>query len=98
MPPRLLLAEHAWLGEGTGMAAGVLIGIEAEHIKSIETGISQLPPGATRLGGVTLPGLVNGHSHAFHRALRGRSETGPGDFWTWREMMYRVAAVLTPES
>jgi cytosine/adenosine deaminase-related metal-dependent hydrolase len=31
------------------------------------------PAGATRLAGVTIPGLANGHSHAFHRALRGRT-------------------------
>jgi len=96
--PRLLLAEHAWLGANPGMAAGVLIGVEGDRIASLETGVTQLPPGATRLSGVTLPGLVNAHSHAFHRALRGGSETGRGDFWTWREMMYSVAGVLTPDS
>jgi formiminoglutamate deiminase len=51
---------------------------------------------ATRLTGLTLPGFANGHSHAFHRALRGRA--GSGTFWTWREQMYGVAAALTPEN
>lgn len=45
-----------------------------------------------------LPGFVNAHSHAFHRALRGASETRAGDFWTWREQMYAVAGRLDPES
>ncbi|HEY0430461.1 MAG TPA: formimidoylglutamate deiminase [Pyrinomonadaceae bacterium] len=48
-----------------------------------------------------LPGLVNAHSHAFQRVIRGRTEyrtTNDKDsFWTWREMMYSAAARLTPE-
>lgn len=53
-------------------------------------------PGDVRLGTV-LPGLANAHSHAFHRALRGRTHGGGGDFWQWREEMYRVAGRLDPE-
>jgi formiminoglutamate deiminase len=52
--------------------------------------------GVTRLAGVTLPGLANAHSHAFHRALRGRTHGAGGDFWTWREHMYTLAARLDP--
>ncbi|HET8892785.1 MAG TPA: amidohydrolase family protein [Gaiellaceae bacterium] len=37
-----------------------------------------------------LPGFVNAHSHAFQRALRGRSEGA--DFWAWREAMLGLAA------
>jgi len=47
-----------------------------------------------------LPGLVNAHSHAFQRVIRGRTEyrTGARDsFWTWREMMYSAASRLGPE-
>ncbi len=55
-------------------------------------------PRATRLAGLTLPGLANAHSHAFHRALRGRTQRGRGTFWTWREQMYDVAGRLTPDS
>ena len=50
----------------------------------------------TPLPGLTIPGLANGHSHAFHRALRGRTQRGRGTFWTWREQMYDVAARLDP--
>ena len=53
-------------------------------------------PGDIRLGTV-LPGLANAHSHAFHRALRGRTHHQGGDFWRWRESMYTVAQTLTPE-
>ena len=57
------------------------------------------PPGdAERLPGVVLPGFANAHSHAFHRALRGRTHDGGGTFWTWRERMYAVAARLDPDS
>jgi len=48
-----------------------------------------------------LPGMINAHSHAFQRVLRGRTEyrtTNQADsFWTWREMMYSAATRLTPE-
>ena len=49
-----------------------------------------------------LPGLVNAHSHAFQRVIRGRTEyrtaNGKDSFWTWREMMYSAALRLTPEN
>jgi formimidoylglutamate deiminase len=44
--------------------------------------------------------MVSAHSHAFQRAIRGRTEVrtpGRSDFWSWREAMYRAAAVLDPE-
>jgi formimidoylglutamate deiminase len=48
-----------------------------------------------------LPGMVNAHSHAFQRVLRGRTEHRTSQqqdsFWTWREMMYSAATRLTPE-
>ncbi|HEX8635729.1 MAG TPA: formimidoylglutamate deiminase [Pyrinomonadaceae bacterium] len=51
-------------------------------------------------GRALLPGLVNAHSHAFQRVIRGRTErrsAAHDSFWTWREMMYAAAARLTPE-
>jgi len=56
------------------------------------------PDNATRLPGLTIPGMANCHSHAFHRALRGRTQRGRGTFWTWRDQMYDVAARLDPDS
>jgi len=52
----------------------------------------------TRLPGLTIPGLANAHSHAFHRGLRGRTQTGRGSFWTWRDQMYAAAERLDPDS
>jgi formimidoylglutamate deiminase len=51
-----------------------------------------------------LPAMVNAHSHAFQRDLRGAAERpSPGaqaadDFWSWRETMYRLAGALEPDS
>jgi formimidoylglutamate deiminase len=42
-----------------------------------------------------LPGFVNAHSHAFQRALRGRTEGA--DFWAWREAMLALARAQTPD-
>jgi formiminoglutamate deiminase len=47
--------------------------------------------------GTVVPALANTHSHAFHRLLRGRTNTGGGDFWHWRTRMYAVASLLDPE-
>ncbi len=53
-------------------------------------------------GRVLLPGLVNAHSHAFQRLIRGRTEfltagRERDDFWSWREPMYAAANALSPE-
>ena len=48
-----------------------------------------------------LPGMVNAHSHAFQRVLRGRAEFRTANqtdsFWTWRELMYSAATRLMPD-
>jgi formiminoglutamate deiminase len=89
--------ELAWLG-GTRPEAGVVIEVEDRRIAAVTSGTPGPPAGARRLEGLTLPGLANAHSHAFQRALRGRTQQGSGSFWTWREQMYRVADGLDPES
>lgn len=53
-------------------------------------------------GRLLLPGLVNAHSHAFQRLIRGRTEyvaagAAGDDFWSWRELMYKAAAAVAPE-
>lgn len=49
------------------------------------------------MSAVNIPAIANAHSHAFHRALRGRTQQGTGSFWTWREQMYELAGRLTPD-
>lgn len=92
----LYFADAAWLG-GPLATEQVLIEVQDGNITDVSTG-SPRPPAATHLKGLTLPGLANAHSHAFHRALRGQTHRGGGSFWTWREDMYKVAAKLTPDS
>lgn len=76
----------------------VAIEIVDGRISSIDLGCDAGPGDATCLAGFTIPGLANAHSHAFHRALRSRTQADRGTFWTWREQMYRAAARLDPDS
>jgi formimidoylglutamate deiminase len=52
----------------------------------------------------TLPAMVNAHSHAFQRDLRGSAERpvpeahAGDDFWSWRTEMFRLAGALDPDS
>jgi formiminoglutamate deiminase len=80
----------------SGLARDVLFEAHDGVFTSITPGAD--PGDAGRLPGVVLPGLANGHSHAFHRALRGRTHDAGGTFWTWRERMYALAARLDPDS
>lgn len=90
-----LWCEHAVL-PGGATAAGVVIDIAVDTIIAVGSA-PRAPAGAVRLEGVTLAGFANTHSHAFHRALRGRTHGGAGNFWTWREQMYALAAGLDPD-
>jgi formimidoylglutamate deiminase len=47
-----------------------------------------------------LPGMTNLHSHSFQRSFAGRTEFagGGGDFWSWREAMYRAAGAIEPDT
>jgi formiminoglutamate deiminase len=85
--------EQAWLPGG--IASAVRIDIDGGRISAVTPGV---PRTGTILAGLTLPGFANGHSHAFHRALRGRTHHERGTFWTWRERMYALASRLDPDS
>jgi formiminoglutamate deiminase len=88
--------ELAWLG-GEQAVADVLVEVDGDRISSVRVGAADRPAGAVHLPGLTLPGLANVHSHAFHRALRGRTHGRRGSFWTWRQQMFDVAAALDPD-
>ncbi|MGM1064446.1 formimidoylglutamate deiminase [Saccharothrix sp. Mg75] len=87
--------ERAWLPDG--VAPRVLVRVDRGRITSVST-VDTIPLGVERLHGLVLPGFANAHSHAFHRALRGRTHGGGGTFWTWRDAMYELADRLTPDS
>ncbi|HEX4359150.1 MAG TPA: formimidoylglutamate deiminase [Pseudonocardia sp.] len=88
--------ERAWVAGG--IAERVLVGVGPDGVITSVAAHSDPPTGADRLPGVVFPGFANGHSHAFHRALRGRTHADGGTFWTWREGMYRLAGRLDPDS
>ena len=92
-------ADLAWLPAG-GVRSGVLIEAAGGRFVSVRPDVraADVPAGTERLPGLTLPGLANAHSHAFHRALRGAVQVGQGTFWTWRDRMYQVASQLEPDS
>ena len=87
--------EHAVLPQGVRRSVRVVTA--GGRITEV---VSEVPaqPGDVTLRGVVLPGLANAHSHAFHRALRGRTHDDGGNFWTWREAMYAVTHRLDPET
>jgi formiminoglutamate deiminase len=89
--------EQAWLG-GEDVADGVVLTVTDGQITSVERDVPAAPAGSTRLDGLTLPGFANTHSHSFHRALRGRTHSAGGTFWTWRDRMYELAATLEPDT
>jgi formimidoylglutamate deiminase len=73
---------------------------EAGRIKGLAREVEDASRLIRLAGRAMLPGLVNAHSHAFQRVLRGRTERrtrAHDSFWTWREMMYSAAQRLTPE-
>jgi formiminoglutamate deiminase len=89
------VCELAWLPPGR-VSAGVVVEVADGRVIAARPG-AVAPPRAQHLAGLVLPGMANCHSHAFHRALRGRTHGGRGSFWTWREAMYEVAANLDPD-
>ncbi len=94
--------EQAWLPQG--ITRDVLITVADDGtIAAITTldapGEGWGPRGGEiSLRGLVFPGFANAHSHAFHRALRGRTHGDGGTFWTWRERMYALAAKLDPDT
>ncbi|WP_433375417.1 formimidoylglutamate deiminase [Actinoplanes sp. CA-142083] len=86
-------AEYAWVGGA--VARDVRIEVERGIFTAVSRGESEAD---IRLPGLVLPGMANAHSHAFHRALRGRTHGERGTFWTWRNQMYAAAERLDPDS
>lgn len=92
--------ELAWLGAGTpvpdvdvDVADGRIVAVHGPGQPGTQAPSGEVS-GTTRLAGLVLPGAANAHSHAFHRALRGRTHGQGGTFWTWRQLMYRAAERL----
>lgn len=92
---RALTFAHALLPEGWRREVAITLDATGR--------IAAVQPDATggeRHDAIAIPGLPNLHSHAFQRGMAGLAErAGPAEdsFWTWREVMYRFLAHLTPE-
>ncbi|MGW4245589.1 formimidoylglutamate deiminase [Nocardia sp. NPDC004722] len=84
---------RAWLPGG--LAEAVRIDVAEGVITAVSPGEK---PAGTVFSGLAMPGFANAHSHAFHRALRGRTHADRGSFWTWRDRMYTLARRLEPDS
>jgi formiminoglutamate deiminase len=88
------LLERAWVDDR--FRDDVLVEVADGRFTSVTPDAD--PPRAIPVRGLVVPGLANTHSHAFHRALRGRTQRERGTFWTWRDQMYAVAARLDPDT
>jgi formimidoylglutamate deiminase len=69
--------------------SGTLVAVEADAA-----------PGDAQRADTVVAGMPNLHCHAFQRAMAGLTErAGPegDDFWSWRDVMYRFLAALSPE-
>ena len=87
-----LLSGLHWLRD-------VRLDVDAGRIRSLAVGEKREE--GTLDCGYALPGMPNVHSHAFQRAAAGLTEyrrAERDDFWSWRGVMYRFAAHMSPTS
>jgi formimidoylglutamate deiminase len=94
---RILEADWTWTGQQ--FESGIQIAVTPAGLIE-RVGRSSLPATERLTGQALLPGMINTHSHAFQRGLRGRGDhfpAGVGDFWSWREAMYQLVEQLDPE-
>lgn len=85
------------LFSGGQVLSGVALNVRDGVVDSVGAPAGDVLPLRRR---AILPGLVSAHSHAFQRAIRGRTEHRAhptDDFWTWREAMYAAAERLSPD-
>ena len=92
-------ASHALLPGG--WAERVVIDVDDSGVIRAVTARAE-DPGAERLAGPVVPAMPNVHSHAFQRAMAGRTGRPSPDrkdsFWSWREAMYASLERLAPDT
>ena len=90
-----LILRPKWVFVHGGLQEGLEVVLNGDKIATIRPATGPL----THPGCALLPGLVNAHSHAFQRGLRGHVQwaSGQDDFWSWRDRMYSLADGLSPE-
>ncbi len=86
-----IFARKALLADG--WSAGVRLHVADGLVAAVEP--ASAPAEGDIEAGIVIPGVVNAHSHAFQRALVGRTEqrapASRDNFWTWRSRMYALA-------
>ncbi|KQT09538.1 formimidoylglutamate deiminase [Ramlibacter sp. Leaf400] len=96
---RRFFAAQAWIAGGWARDVLLVAGHDGRWAE-MRAGAGQADrAGAEVLPGPVLPGVANGHSHAFQRAMAGLAELSPAgrdDFWSWRDRMYAAALRITP--
>ncbi|MFC5427822.1 formimidoylglutamate deiminase [Paraburkholderia denitrificans] len=96
---RALFAEHAYLPGGWRRNV-LLEWDETGTLRAVAHDLPRAPEGVAQASGPLMPGMPDLHSHAFQRAMAGLTEyrAKPTDsFWSWRDLMYRFAARITPD-
>ena len=95
-----LFADRALLP--SGWARDVLLRWNAVGLLTEVQAGAPAPQGVARAGGPVVPAMPNLHSHAFQRGFAGLTEfrgaSAQDSFWSWRELMYRFAGRLTPDT
>ncbi|HEY2024468.1 formimidoylglutamate deiminase [Paraburkholderia sp.] len=99
-PTKSFFAAHALLPDG--WRTNVLLQWnDAGTLVAVTPDVRDVPADAMHAAGPVVPGMPNLHSHAFQRAMAGLTEyrANPADsFWSWRELMYRFASRITPDT
>ncbi|KAJ0398374.1 hypothetical protein ATCC90586_000711 [Pythium insidiosum] len=105
--PYAVAAELTWTGERFARGVQVHVGADGHITRVAPAGATAELPVLSLPGHALVPGMVNAHSHAFQRGLRGLGETYPktdangqkpqSSFWTWREEMYRLVENMSDE-
>ncbi len=111
-PARIYTAAYGVLGPAQRWVERPIVEVDARGVITRVSSAEAELSGAAGAGAegaivhefgdsVLLPGLVNAHSHAFQRRIRGATHTrgasDPSDFWSWRAAMYEAASALDPE-
>ena len=97
MTTQILEADWTWTGER--FESGIQLSLNAGG-DIADIGRLGAVPTERLQGQALLPGMINTHSHAFQRGLRGKGDVFPagvGNFWSWREAMYRLVEELDAE-
>lgn len=95
----MTVLKPEWCLTAEGLRTGLAIELAGDRIAAVVEA-ERHPDVPVARGRLALPGLVNAHSHAFQRAIRGHVQwrpSGRDDFWSWRDRMYRTANALDPD-